>query len=134
MLNNGVMSTHQQQSRQLSDSERVPAILAHLATIIAMFVSAGWLSFVGPLVVWFMYKDRSEYVRRAAAGSFNFNIWAWVMTIIGWIMIFTVILLPVGILLLTIAFLMTIICHTLGAIRAANGEPFRYPAQIKILT
>ena len=45
------------------------AILAHLAAVIAMVVSAGWLTFVGPLIVWFIYKDKSRFVRNAAAGS-----------------------------------------------------------------
>ncbi|MDO5678098.1 MAG: DUF4870 domain-containing protein [Propionibacteriaceae bacterium] len=113
--------------------ERSMAVLAHLSAIIAMVLSAGWLSFVGPLLVWLLYKDRSRFVRRAAAGSFNFNIWAWVMNIVAWICMFTVILIPVSIGLWIVAGIMTLWCHIKGALRAANGDTYDYPASIRIL-
>ncbi len=113
--------------------ERSVAALAHLSAIIAMIVSAGWLSFVGPLVVWVLYKDKSPFVRAAAAGSFNFNIWAWVINIVAWIMAFTVILLPVSIILWIVAAMMTLWCHIRGALKASRGELYRYPATIGLL-
>ena len=113
--------------------ERSMAVIAHLSAIIAMVLSAGWLSFVGPLLVWALYKDRSRYVRRAAAGSFNFNIWAWLMNVIAWICLFTVILSPVSIILWIVAGIMTLWCHVRGALRASNGQTYDYPASIRIL-
>lgn len=112
--------------------DRTWAVLAHLSTIIAMIVSAGWLSFVGPLLVWLLRRD-NDFVRRSAAGSFNFNIWAWVMTVVGWICAFTVVLLPVAIVLWAVAGLLTIICHVYGAFKASAGTLYTYPAQITIL-
>ncbi|MBW8732612.1 MAG: DUF4870 domain-containing protein, partial [Terrabacter sp.] len=64
--------------------DRTVAILAHLSAIIAAVVSAGWLSILGPLVVWFVYKDKSLFVRQAAAGAFNFNLTIWVAVVAGW--------------------------------------------------
>ena len=116
----------------VTPEERTGAIAAHLSTIVAMVLSAGWLSFVGPLVVWFIYKDRSPYVRSAAAGSLNFNVWAWVMNVIAWICLFTVVLIPVAI-VLWILVTLSFIFHILRAIKAGRGEPFRYPAEIRIL-
>lgn len=113
--------------------ERSVATLAHLSAIIAMIVSAGWLSFVGPLVVWFLYKDRSPFVRNAAAGAFNFNIWAWVMNVVAWILFFTVFLAPVSIVLWVIAGFLTLWCHIHGALRAQRGRLYRYPATIGLL-
>lgn len=112
--------------------DRFVAVLAHLSTIIAMIISVGWLSFVGPLVMWLLFRDR-DFVRRSAAGSFNFNIWAWVITVVAWICAFTVVLFPVAVVLWVIAGLMTVICHLYGAYRASKGELYTYPAQIKIL-
>ncbi len=113
--------------------ERSVATLAHLSAIIAMLLSAGWLSFVGPLIVWFLYKDRSPFVRNAAAGSFNFNVWAWVMNIVAWIMVFTVILAPVAVVLWIVAGIMTLWCHIRGALFANRGRLYRYPATIGLL-
>lgn len=115
------------------NDERIFAVAAHLSAIIAMIVSAGWLSFVGPLIVYFLARGRSSYVRDAAAGSFNFNIWAWLMSVIGWICMFTVVLAPVAVVLWAVAAVLTVVCHSWGAWRASRGLPFRYPAQIRIL-
>lgn len=117
----------------LRSDERPIAVLAHLSAIIAMVLSAGWLSLLGPLIVWFLYKDRSPFVRRAAAGSFNFNIWAWVLNVVAWICMFTVILIPVSVVLWAVAGIMTLWCHIHGALRAANGQTYDYPASIRIL-
>ncbi|MEA5155557.1 DUF4870 domain-containing protein [Raineyella sp.] len=113
--------------------ERSVATLAHLSAIIAMIVSAGWLSFVGPLIVWVLYKDRSPFVRKAAAGSFNFNVWAWVMNVIAWILLFTVVLAPVAVILWIVAGIMTLWCHIHGALLAHRGQLYRYPATIGLL-
>ncbi len=113
--------------------DRSAAALAHASTLIAMVISAGWLSFVGPLIMWMLWRDRSPYVRRAAAGAFNFNIWLTIVTIIGWIMIFTVILFPIGIGLIVITSVMQIWSHLRATLRSLRGEDYRYPFQTQIL-
>ena len=40
----------------VSSNDKSLAALAHAASLIAMILSAGWLSFVGPLIMWFIYK------------------------------------------------------------------------------
>lgn len=113
--------------------DRTIAVLAHLSPIIALIISAGWLSFVGPLLAWIIWRDRGQLVRTAAATSFNFNITIWVAFVIGWICIFTIFLIPLGIILLLVPGLLQLIFSILGAIRASRGEAFKYPFQIPIL-
>ncbi len=113
--------------------DRTPAALAHASSLIAMALSAGWLSFVGPLVMWLIYKDRSPFVRQAAAGSFNFNLGLWIMSIVGWIFILTVIGLPIGLILLAVSFLAQIIGHVIGTVRATQGRTINYPFQLRVL-
>lgn len=128
--------THQPGHPQMpvaTDADRTPAALAHASSLIAMVISAGWLSFVGPLIMWFLYKDRSPFVRQAAAGSFNFNLGLWVMSIVGWIFIITVIGIPIGLILLAVSFIGQIVGHIVGTMRATKGETMNYPFQIKIL-
>lgn len=109
------------------------AAVAHLSAFIAMLLTAGWFSFVGPLVVWLLYKDRSEFVRQAAAGSFNFNVWATVMNWVAWILFFTVIGIPVAIVLWLIAGFGTVIWHGFAALKALRGSSFHYPVQLRVL-
>ena len=109
------------------------AVLAHLSTIVSMIISVGWLSFVGPLVVWFLYKDRSPFVRQAAAGAFNFNIGMWIANAIAWVLFITVIGIPIALVIWVVAGIMMIVCHILGTLRAMKGETFRYPFALPIL-
>lgn len=118
----------------LSGDDRVAAILAHLSAPIAFFVSAGTLSFAGPLIIWFMYKDRSPAVRHAAAGAFNFNLAFWVVNLAAWIAIFTIVGALVGIPLLIVSFIVAAIAHLRGTIAASNGEVYEYPFQIRVLS
>lgn len=109
------------------------AILAHLAAVIAMVVSAGWLTFVGPLVVWFIYKDKSRFVRNAAAGAFNFNLAMTITSVVAWILCFTIILIPVSIIAFIVVFVMTLLYSIKGALKASNNELYRYPFGINLL-
>lgn len=118
-----------------TSEERSMALLAHLSTLIAMVISVGWLSFVGPLIVWLTHKNSSQFVRRSAAGAFNFNLSMWVLTIIGWICVFTIVLLPVGLILLAVSAVGQIVFHIIGAARASHGELYRYPMQfVRVLS
>ena len=117
----------------MNESERTWAMLAHLSAIIAMVVSAGWLSFVGPLVIWLIKKQDSPAVRTAAAGSFNFNIGMWVMSVAGWVCFFTILLIPLAYVLWFLAFILTLWHHIKATLAASNNTVYRYPWQIPIL-
>lgn len=113
--------------------DRVLASLAHLSPIIAAIVSAGSLSFLGPLILYFVYKDRSPLVRNAAASSFNFHITVWASWIAAWIFFFTIVGIPVAIVLWVVPAIAQVVLSVIGALRAWNGEVYRYPFQLPIL-
>lgn len=114
--------------------DRTIAVLAHLSPLIAMIISVGWLSFLGPLIVWLIWRDRGPLVRNAAASAFNFNITVWLANIAGWVCFFTIILIPLAIVLWVVAWIAQIALSILGAVRASRGEVYRYPMQVPILS
>ncbi|MEO8749159.1 MAG: DUF4870 domain-containing protein [Allobranchiibius sp.] len=116
----------------LTRQDRSWGVIAHLSAIIAAVLSAGWLSLIGPLVVYLLKKDRPG-VRATAAGAFNFNLAFWVVYLISWGLIFTLVGAVVGIPLLIIAFLVSVWCHLRGAIASYHGRPYTYPFQLKVL-
>ena len=116
-----------------TSEERTWAILGHLAAVIAAVISAGWLSIAGPLVIWAFYKDRSAFVRQAAAGAFNFNLAVWAAVIVGWVMFFTVLLIPLAIIVWIVAVVAGLWFHIRAAMAANRGESFRYPWSIPVL-
>lgn len=113
--------------------ERMWAMLAHLSAPIAAVVSAGWLTIVGPLVVYLTQKDRSAFVRNASAGAFNFTVVMWLLTIVGWILNFTIIGAVIGIPMVVIGAFGSIVLGIVGAIKSWNGEAYTYPWQLKFL-
>jgi uncharacterized Tic20 family protein len=114
-------------------SSRIAAILAHLSAPIAALLSAGSLSLLGPLLVWLLMKNDPN-ARRAAAGAFNFNLSFWVLYLVSWLLIFTVIGAVIGIPLIIALFVVSAWCHIKGAIRAADDRPYDYPFQIRVLS
>jgi uncharacterized protein len=116
-----------------SSSSRLAAILAHLSAPIAALLSAGSLSLLGPLLVWLVKKD-DPYARRAAAGAFNFNLSFWLLYLVSWLLIFTVIGAVIGVPLIIALFLVSVWCHIKGAVRAADDRPYDYPFQIRVLS
>ncbi|MEO7448314.1 MAG: DUF4870 domain-containing protein [Humibacillus sp.] len=116
-----------------TSEERTWAILGHLAALIAAVISVGWLSFVGPLIIWVLYKDRSPFVRQAAAASFNFNLAVWAAIVVGWILFFTIILIPLAIIVWAVAVIAALVFHIRAALAANRGELYRYPWGISVL-
>jgi uncharacterized Tic20 family protein len=116
-----------------SGSSRVGAILAHLSAPIAALLSAGSLSLLGPLIVWLVQKN-DPFARRAAAGAFNFNLSFWLLYLLSWLLIFTVVGAIIGIPLIIVLFLVSAWCHIKGAVRAADDRSYDYPFQIRVLS
>ena len=113
--------------------DRTIAVLTHLSGLVSALISVGWLGFVGPLVVWLVYKDRNPFLRATSAGSFNFNLSMWLLNVAAWVCLFTVILIPVAIVLWAVAAVLLIVCHVLAVLRANRGEVYRYPLQLPVL-
>jgi uncharacterized Tic20 family protein len=124
---------HQPYGAAPTAGSRLGAILAHLSAPIAALVSAGSLSLLGPLIVWLVKKD-DPFTRRAAAGAFNFNLTFWLLYVVSWVLIFTVIGAVIGIPLIVVLFVVSAWCHVKGAVRAASDRTYEYPFQIRILS
>lgn len=114
--------------------ERLFATVAHASAAIAWLLSAGWLNFVGPLAVWLLFRDRSPFVRRAAAGAFNFALGMTILGVVGWLLVFTVLLAPVGVLLILASGAGAIVLGILGALRTWRGQSYTYPLQFRVLS
>lgn len=116
--------------------ERSMMLIAHLSAPVAMLVSAGWLPFLGPLLVWLFYKDRSPAVRTASAGAFNFNVALTIVSWLTWVSVFVTFF--VGLLwavpIWIVLFVAQIWVHVKGALAAGRGEVYDYPFQLRILS
>ena len=110
-----------------ADQERLWAMLAHLLSFVAAYIALG---FIAPLVVLLVFGPRSAYVRAHAVESLNFNLTWLLYAIIGVILAFLLIGIPI-LIALGIAYLVLVI---IASVRANNGEFFRYPLTIRFVS
>ena len=132
--------------------ERGWAAAAHLvALILALMTSwlAGIAGVVGAGAIWLLKRDDSPFIARHAREAMNFNlsmlIYAAVACGIGAALVGLTVLtlglgviltLPAGIaLLLAVAAIavLWLVCSIVAAVRAWNGEDYRYPLTIRLL-
>ncbi|QFG70262.1 DUF4870 domain-containing protein [Ornithinimicrobium pratense] len=111
-------------------------LVAHLSAPAAMLLSVGWLPFLGPLLVWLFYRERSAAVRTAAAGAFNFNLTMTIASVLTWISVFVTF--GIGLIwavpIWVVLFIVQIWVHVRGALAASRGEVYSYPLQIRLLS
>jgi uncharacterized Tic20 family protein len=109
------------------DQERLWAMLSHLLSFVAAYIALGFLA---PLVILLVFGQRSGYVRAHAVESLNFNL-SWLLyAVVAIILSFVVIGIPI-LIALGIAYLVLVI---IAAVRANNGELYRYPLTIRFIS
>ena len=116
-----------------SDS-RTWAMVAHLSALAAAFVA---LAFLGPLVVYLVKRDEDPFVREHAAEALNFQLSCLLYGVVGGIVLVITIIFVFGLLLIPVAILLAIawlVLTIVGAIKAAQGESFRYPLTIRFVS
>lgn len=118
----------------LADKDvRTWSMLCHLAALLGLVVpSVG--SVIGPLVVWLVKRNDHPTIDAHGKESLNFQlsilIYSWVLGVIGFIGTLFIVGLPI----LLLAFLVGIAglaFSVYAAIKASNGEAYRYPCTIR---
>jgi len=98
---------------------------------IAMLVHfSGVISILGPLVIWLLKKDQSEYVNVNGKIALNFQI---PLFLIGLVIGAIVHLIDFGGFILTLLGLVNIVLCLLNGYKAYNGDLPKYPISIEIL-
>jgi uncharacterized Tic20 family protein len=109
------------------DQERLWAMLAHLLAFVAAYIALG---FVAPLTVLLVFGPRSAYVRAHAVESLNFNLSWLIYAVVGVILAFLLIGIPI-LIALGIAYVILVI---VASVRANNGQLYRYPLTIRFVS
>ncbi len=119
-----------------SAAERTWGGAAHWSALVAAFLA---LAFLGPLLVLLVRSD-SPWVRRQAVESLNFQLSMVVYGVVGAVVAIVVVVLTLGIGLLAVvpvalaAAAFWLVLTVIGAVRASNGEDFRYPLTIRMVS
>lgn len=127
---------HQPGPGGVSSDDKTWALAAHIGTLVAAYIALGFLA---PLIIMLAKQDR-PYVRRHAVESLNFQISLLIYFVAGTVVMFVVALLTFGIgllVLLPVALVLGLVALVLiimATIKASNGEEFRYPLTMRLVT
>jgi len=107
--------------------QRTWAIWAHLSAFLAAFVA---LSFLGPLIIYVIFKDRGAFVRHHSAEALNFQLTMW----IGLLISVPLMLVLIGFVTFAAIVLTMLVFQILGAVAAGEGRDYRYPFTIRFVS
>ncbi len=101
---------------------RMWAMLSHLGGI--------FFSFIAPLVVYLIYKDRDAFVRDQSAEALNFQI----TLAIGYLVSIVLAFVLIGFLLMFVLAIGGLVLMILAAVAANRGERYRYPLTLRLVS
>ena len=99
------------------------AMLCHLLSLVG-FIGVPLGNIIGPLVLWLVKKDEDPFVDATGKEVLNFQISASIYGVICALLFIVFI----GVILLPILIIAVIIYTIIGAVKANEGQLYRYPA------
>lgn len=103
------------------------AMVTHLLGFAGMVLPFG--NIIGPLVIWLMKREESQYIDIHGKEVLNFQI-----SMLIWFTISGVLaLVIVGFVIMAVLAILSVIWTIMGAIRASAGEFYRYPITIRFI-
>jgi uncharacterized Tic20 family protein len=106
---------------------RNSAVAAHLSTFAGLIVPFG--SVIGPLAVWLTRRDRDPFIDQAGREALNFGI---TVAIYGSVLLVAALML-VGIPLLVVGVVAWVVLASLAAVKASQGQAYRYPLTMRLV-
>ena len=111
----------------ISSEERTWAWVSHAGCYVGAAVA---MAFLVPLVIMLTKGKQSSFVRRHAVESLNFQI----STLIYAAVCLLLALVVIGLLLLLALAVFYVVVVAIATIKAANGEEFRYPMTLRLVS
>jgi uncharacterized Tic20 family protein len=113
----------------LSKDARMWAMFCHLAGLAGYIVPVVISGIIAPLIVWQIKKDEHPFVDEHGKEAVNFQIS---------ILIYSIICIPfificIGVIMLVAVGIFDIVCLLIAAVKANNGEHYRYPICIRFI-
>lgn len=110
-------------------------MLCHLSALAGLFLPAG--NVLGPLLVWQIKRNEMPAVEPHGKASLNFQLTVLIFTLIATVIAVALSFVCIGLLLIPFVALLPIagfIFAGIAAIKANNGEEYRYPYTWELIT
>ena len=102
-------------------------LFAHLSSLAGLIIPFG--NILGPLIIWQVKKDSLPFAADQGKEALNFNITIAIAAIISGLL--TLVL--IGFLLLPLVGLAWLVFTIIAAVKANNGEAYRYPFALRLI-
>lgn len=112
---------------EVSRNEKNYAMFCHLVAFSTFIIPFG--SIIGPLVMWLIKKEESEFINYHGKESLNFQISIAIYAIISGILA----LVLIGILFLIALGIIWIVFVIIASVKTSEGEEYRYPLTIRFV-
>jgi uncharacterized protein len=109
--------------------ERLWATLTHVSALIGILVGAGFIGWLGPLIIFLVLRDRSAFVAEHAKTTLNFQITMAIAAIIAFVLWFVL----VGFLITAAIYVVVIVFSIIATVAASRGQRYEYPLTIRFL-
>ena len=118
---------------ELSSTDRTWAAASHWGTLVAAWLAMGFLA---PLIIMLTLGNQSPFVRRHAVESLNFQISLLIYSAVA--ILFSlltfglglIIVIPLGLIVLVLVLVVLI----QASVKAGNGEEYRYPLTLRLVS
>jgi uncharacterized Tic20 family protein len=120
---------------QVPSDIRTYAALIHLSPILGNFLFGGFANFLFPLIMWIVRRNDHPFIDETGKEVVNFHLSLLIYYLIG--IAFAIMTLGLGLLVVIPFWLvmsgLTIIFAIIGAIKASDGEIYRYPLNLRLI-
>jgi len=104
------------------------AMICHLAALAGVVVPG--IGFVlGPLVVWLVKREDHAFIDEQGKEALNFELTMLIAMLVSTLLV----ILIVGFVLVFVTYALAVIFPIVAAIRANEGQPYRYPLAIRLI-
>lgn len=101
--------------------EKVWGVIMHLGNLL--------LSFLVPLIIWLIYRERSQTLDQQGRAALNWAISFWIYSAVAGVLMFVLI----GFVIWPILVVLDVVFCIIAAVKAGNGEAWKYPMSIPFL-
>lgn len=116
--------------RPLSPSdERTWAMFTHLSALVGIVAGAGFIGWLGPLIIFLVFKDRSAFVAEHGKTTLNFQITMFIAAVVAFVLWFVLI----GFLITAAIYVVVIVFSIIATIAASRGQWYEYPLTIRFI-
>lgn len=113
--------------RPPTQDEKNMGMFCHLAALAGVIVPFG--NIIGPLVIWLLKKDQSDYIDHHGKEALNFQITIAIGFVISFVLVFVVI----GVLLIVGLAIFDLVVIIMATIKASEGVRYTYPFSLKLI-